>query len=163
VFFPVGRQPPVFSTMLISGGRRQRFTTTLGLAVTDTALLCIGALIVSGLSILIARFMPSFTIEGKTFSFQVIDPRVAIVSLLFLPFASAMQLVFYGMPFLRFGALLLPVYVAMFLAIACREYVEPLVTPLYVVSLMVVSWGVFLLVLRRVCSKWCLVGGKGRI
>lgn len=135
----------------------------MGLTVTDASLLCMGILVVCGLSVLFARFMPTFVLEGQTFDFRPIDPLVAIVPFILVPFVSTMQLVFYGMPFLRFGTLLLPVYVAMFLSLACREYVEPLVTPLYVLSLMVVSWSVFLLVLRRVCSKWCLVGGEGRI
>jgi len=156
----IGRQPPVYSTMVISGGRRMRFTTTLGLALTDAALLCLGALVISGLSILAARFMPAFTIEGKTFGFERIDPRVAIVPLIFLPFAATMQLVFCGIPMLLFIALLLPLYVAMFLAFAWREYAEVLVNPLSVVSSLVAGWGVFLLVLRHICSKWCLVRGR---
>jgi len=157
----IGREPPVYSTMLISGGRRRRYTTTLGLAVTDAALLCMGALVMCSLSVLLTKFMPTFVIEGKTFSFQPIDPRVAVVPLLFLPFASTMQLVFHKMPFLLFGALMLPVYVAMFLAFAWRERVEHLVNPLSVFSLLVVSWGVFHLTLQHICSKWCLVGKRG--
>ena len=156
----MGRQPPVYSTMLISGGRRRRFTTTLGLAVTDAALLCIATLIISGLSILLARFMPTFAIEGKTFSFRPIDPRVAIVPLIFLPFASTMQLVFHTRPILMLTSLLLPLYAAMFLAFVLREHVEHLVNPLSVVSLLVVGWGAFLLTLRHICEKWCLVGQR---
>ena len=156
----IGRQPPVYSTMLISGGRRRRFTTTLGLAVTDAALLCMATLIISGLSILLARFMPTFVLKGHSVGFQPIDPRVAIVPLIFLPFASTMQLIFHGMPFLLFGALLLPLYVAIFIAFGWREHVEPLISPLSVVSLLVVSWGVFLLALRHICEKWCLVGQR---
>lgn len=158
--FALYRQPPLYSTMLISGGRRQRFTTTLGLTVTDATLLCIGVLVISGLSILAARFMPTFTVEGKTISFLPIDPRVAIVPLIFLPFASTMQLVFHGVPLLLFVSLLLPLYVAMFLAFAWREYVEVLVNPLSVLCLLAASWGVFLLTLRHICEKWCLVGGR---
>ena len=153
----IARQPPVYSTMLISGGRRRRYTTTLALAVTDAALLCMGTLVISGLSIPLARFMPTFALEGRTFSFQPIDPRVAIVPLLFLPLAYTMQLVFHRMPFLLFVALIVPLYVAMFLAFAWRESVEYLVNPLSVLSSLVISWGLFLLVLRRICSKWCLV------
>jgi len=158
----IGRQPPVYSKMLISGGRRRRYTTTFWLAVTDASLLCMGTLVMCGLSIPLATFMPTFAIEGKSFSFQAIDPRVALVPLLFLPFASTMQLVFHRMPFLLFGAVMLPIYVAMFLAFAWRERVEHLVNPLSVVSLLVVSWGVFHLTLDRICSKWCLVGGRRR-
>jgi len=156
----MGRQPPVYSTMLISGGRRRRFTTTLGLAVTGATLLCIATLIISGLSILLARFMPTFAIEGKTFSFRPIDPRVAIVPLIFLPFASTMQLVFHTRPILMLTSLLLPLYAAMFLAFVLREHVEHLVNPLSVVSLLVVGWGAFLLTLRHICEKWCLVGQR---
>lgn len=159
----IGRQPPVYSTMLISGGRRRRYTTTLLLAVTDAVLLCMGTVVMCGLSFLLASFMPTFVVEGHSVSFAPINPLVAIVPLLFLPFACTMQLVFHGMPFLLFGALMLPLYVAMFLAFAWRERVEHLVNPLSVLSLLVVSWGVFQLVLRRICSKWCLVGkGRGR-
>lgn len=155
--FAMGRRPPVYSTMLISGGRRGRYTTTLRLTVTDAALLCVGTLVVCGLSILFARFMPSFTIDGHSISFRAIDPRVAIVPLVFLPFASAMQLVFHRTPFLRVGALMAPVYAAIFLIFVWREQVESLVNPLSVLSLLVLSWGVFVVVLRRICSKWCLV------
>jgi hypothetical protein len=119
-----------------------------------------GTLVMCGLSILLARFMPTFTLGGSTFSFQPIDPRVAIVPLIFLPFLSTMQLVFHRMPFLRFGALLLPVYMGVYLGIVWGERVEPLVNPLSVVSLLAVSWGVFLLTLRHICSKWCLVGQR---
>jgi hypothetical protein len=132
----------------------------LGLAVTDATLLCIATLIISGLSILLARFMPTFTLEGNTLSFRPIDPRVAIVPLIVLPFASTMQLVFHRMPFLQFGGVMLPVYAGMFLGIVWRERVGPLVNPLSVVSLLVVSWGVFLLTLRHICEKWCLVGQR---
>ena len=157
------RQPAVYSTMLISGGRRRRYTTTLWLTVTGACLLCMGTLVMSGLSFLLASFMPTFVVKGHSVSFAPINPLVAIVPLLFLPFACTMQLVFHGMPFLLFGALMLPLYVAMFLAFAWRERVEYLVNPLSVLSLLVVSWGVFQLVLRRICSKWCLVGkGRGR-
>jgi len=156
----MGRQPPVYSTMLISGGRRGRMATTLRLVVTDAVLICTGTLVVCVLSIPLAWFMPSFGFDGLTLDFRPINPLVAVVPLILVPFAATMQLVFHGMPFLRFGALLLPVYVAMFLALAWREYVEHLVTPVYVLSLMVASWGVFVVVLRRICSKWCLVGGR---
>jgi len=155
-----GRQPAVYSTMLISGGRRRRYTTTLWLTVTDASLLCMGTLVMCGLSFLFARFMPTFVVKGQSVSFAPINPLVGIVPLLFLPFASAMQLVFHKMPFLLFGALMVPVYVAMFLMFAWRERVEHLVNPLSVLSLLVVSWGIFVVVLRRVCSKWCLVGQR---
>lgn len=156
----MGRQPPVYSTTLISGGRRRRFTTTLGLAVTDAALLCIATLIISGLSILLARFMPTFALEGKTLSFRPLDPRVAIVPLIFLPIASTMQLIFYTRPILMLTSLLLPLYAAMFLAFVLREHVEHMVNPLSVVSLLVVGWGAFLLALWHICEKWCLVGQR---
>jgi hypothetical protein len=155
------REAPVYSTMLISGGRHRRYTTTLWLAVTDAVLVCIATLVISGLSILLAKFMPTFALGGKTFSFRYIDPRVAIVPLLLLPFVSTMQLIFHRMFFLLVGSLFLPVLLGMYLGIVWRERVEPLVNPLSVVSLMVVSWGVFMLVLRHVCSKWCLVA-RGR-
>jgi len=158
--FAMGRQPPVYSTMLISGGRHRRCTTTLWLTVTDTALLCIGTLVVSGLSILLARFMPIFTVEGKSFSFQPIDPRVAIVPLIFLPFASTMQLVFHTRPILILTSLLLPLYMVMALGTIWREHLDFLVNPLSIVSLLVVGWGVFLLTLRHICEKWCLVGQR---
>jgi hypothetical protein len=156
----LGRQPPVYSTLLISGGRRRRFTTTLGLAVTDAALLCIATLIISGLSILLARFMPTFTLEGNTFGFRPIDPRVAVVPLTFLPIASTMQLIFYTRPILILTSLLLPLYMVMALGTIWREHLDFLVKPLSIVSLLVVGWGVFLLALRHICEKWCLVGQR---
>ncbi len=159
--FVMFRQVPVYSTMLSSGGRRRKFTTTLWLTVTDASLLCMGTLVMCGLSFLLVRFMPTFVVKGHTLSFLPIDPRVAIVPLLFLPFGTTMQLVFHKKPFLLFGSLMALMYVAMFLVFAWREYVEVLVNPLSVVSLLVVSWCVFVVVLRRVCSRWCLVGKRG--
>ena len=115
-----------------------------------------------GLSVLFSRFMPSFVLEGQTFDFQPIDPRFAIAPLILLPFASTIQLVFHGMPFLRFGTLLLGLFPGMYLGIIWWEDIEFLVNPLSILILLVVSWGIFLVVLRRVCSKWSLVG-QGRL
>jgi hypothetical protein len=155
----MGRQSTIYSTMLISGGRRRKFTTTWWLVVTDSALLCAGTLTVSGLSLVLVRFMPAFTIEGHTLRFLSIDPRVVFVPLVFLPFASAMRLIFRGKPFLLFGSLILPVLVGEYWSLGGEEPLGRWDVLLLVISIMVVSWGVFLLVLHRVCSKWCLVGG----
>ena len=149
---------PIHSTMLISGGRRRRFTTALALAATDAALLCIATLIISGLSMLLAALMPDFTFAGNTFSFQPIDPRVALVPLIFLPIASTIQLAFRRMPFSVFSALTLSLYAVIFLAIVWHENLGILVNPLFVAGVAAAGWGIFLIVLRQICMNRCLVG-----
>jgi len=161
--FAIGREVPVYSTMLISGGRRRRLTTTFWLVVTDAVLLCLVALAISGLSAAFSKVMPAFSIEGKDFSFSTINYRVAIIPLILLPFASAIELVFYRRPFLLLAALIVGMYVVVFLSFGWYEDVEIFVNPAFVVGSLVAGWGVFLLVLRRICFKWCLVGGEGRI
>ena len=77
-----------------------------------------------------------------------------------MPVGSAIQLGFHRLPLLQFGVLILPVYVVMFLAVVWREEVKPFVSSVNVVGLLVVCWGVFVVVLVRICFEWCLVGGR---
>lgn len=157
----IARQAPVFSTMLICGGRGRRFTTALRMVATDAVMICVATLVISGLSVLFYRFMPTFTIEGKEFAFSTIDPRVAIVPLVFLPVACAIQLACHDRPLLLWGGLLLMVYVGVFVMFGWRERFLNLVNPLSVVISIIVSWALFVIVLRHVCLKWCLVGARG--
>jgi hypothetical protein len=156
--FAIGREPPVFSTMLISGGRRQRFATTLRLVVTDAVLLCLVALVVSGLSILFARFMPTFSIEGKELSFSSIDPHITVVPLILVPFVSAIQLFSRGRLLVLVGAMMVGIFAVVFLTFGRPDQVELMLSPLNVVGLLVAVWSIFLLVLSRICFEWCLVG-----
>ncbi|MBN2138092.1 MAG: hypothetical protein JW720_09810 [Sedimentisphaerales bacterium] len=153
---------PINSTMLIPPGRRRRFTTALGLAVTDAVMLCIFTLIVSGLSSLLARLVPTFTISGITFTLRAIDPRLALAPLIFLPVTSAVQLYFHKTSMvLMSGVLILLFYLVVIAVIIRQDYLNVLLSSVVVslpaVILLTVSWAIFLLVLRHVCSKQCLI------
>jgi hypothetical protein len=158
------QRPPAYSSMLIFGGRRQRFVSTAVLGVVSIVLACAGVLIMSGLSTQLARFMPEIAVKDGAgrFVFCIIDARFVVIPLVVMPFGLTMQLVFYRKPvymmllFMLLFALMIP------LGMGGRESIKAIITDrASVASIAVLGWLIFFLVLRYICDKRCLVG-QGR-
>jgi len=154
----------VYSSMLISGGRRQKFTASASSAGVGAAFICVIVLIVSGLSMQLARFMPDIALRGGslTLVFMGVDARFVFVPLVIAPFALTMQLVFYRKRVYMVLSLMLLFPLIMVLGIVWRESLKVIIMdPICVGSMIVLGWLVFFLVLRHICDKRCLVG-QGR-
>jgi len=157
------QRPPAYSSMLIFGGRRQRFVSTAVLGVVSIVLACAAVLIMVGLSMQLARFMPEIAIKdgARRFIFRIIDARFVFIPLVVAPFVLMTQLVFYRKPV--YTMLLFMLLFAMVpLGIVSHKSVKAIIADrASVASIAVLGWLIFFLVLRYICEKRCLVG-QGR-
>ena len=154
---------PVYSGMLISGGRRERFLTAMTLVIAIAVVITPAATIIAALTIPMAGIMPDITLRETTFTFQAAYLQPFFVPLLMIPIVFTIQLIFLKNPFatavsvmLLFGLLFaLRFSAGMFLSKGSGLMMNPV--PL-VISLLALSWIIFVVVLRYICMRRCLVG-----
>ncbi len=153
---------PVYSSMLFSGGRRERFATVITLAATTAVLGGVLFIILAALSVPLAVIIPDITVRDVTIAFHTINIKLFYVPLVFVPFAFTINLIFYRKPiFIVLSAMLLFMLLFFFAGIGRHKQLGAVVNPVSVLSALVLSWGIFVLVLHYICTKRCLVG-QGR-
>lgn len=148
---------PVHSTMLIAGGRRERFMTTCFMAVVVTALLSGAVALIALLThaIEMTGIMQPITVEGSLFHYRPISLLGFYVPFIMVPVGFAMQLIFKRKP--------MPMMVAwvMFFTFCVTGAMLVDVNNVYWVCAIAVAvaacWIVFLGVLRWVCMTRPLV------
>jgi len=150
-------RPPVYSTMLISGGRHERFAVTLVLVAVIAVAAAAMVGLAAALSIPLAKVMPAVTLRGMVFGFQPIDARLLLGPLLVCPFVAAVQLLFFDKVVLQVLSLIILFYLVAAVAVIWRLELGVVINPLSVGLLLLLGWLVFIAVLHRVCTKWCLV------
>ncbi len=158
-------QIPVFSTMLISDGRKERFYSALGLSITYTFyIMCICAVVIV-LTNIAKPIMPDFILFDKAVSFHPISFSFILLPVLAVPFIFTFRLIFYKKHLLLFlmVIILYSIMIALFLSFqnfadaGVHEFSSVIINPYSVVSSIVLLWAIFLAVLRRACFKWSLV------
>jgi hypothetical protein len=133
-------------------------TLVAATAVLITALVTIMAV----LSVALTAIMPDITLRGSTFTFQAVNIELFFVPLLIIPVASTFQLIFYRRPiFMVLSIMLLFMLLSFIGAILHKTLGVEMLNPVSIVSLLVLSWLIFVLVLRHICMRRCLVG-QGR-
>ena len=153
---------PVYSSMLFSGGRRERFATVITLAATTAVLGGVLFIILAALSVPLAVIIPDIIVRGITIAFHTITIKLFYAPLVFVPFAFTINLIFYRKPiFIILSVMLLFMLLFFFSAIVWLNQLSTIINPVSVLSALVLSWGIFVLVLRYICTRRCLVG-QGR-
>jgi len=148
--------------MLFSGGRRERFATVITLAATTAVLGGVLFIILAALSVPLAVIIPDITVRGITIAFHTITIKLFYAPLVFVPYAFTVNLIFYRKPiFIILPTMPLLMLLFFFAGIDRHKQLGAVISPMYIVSLVVLSWVLFLLVLRRICTRRCLVG-QGR-
>lgn len=165
------QRPPAYSSMLIFGGRRQKFVSTVVLCVAGIAVTWAAILVTVGLSKLLAGFMPEIALRGgaRKLVFHIIDARFIFVPLTAAPFLVTIRLIFYRKPVYAMLLIMLlgwPMMFALFLPPGIgpgwAESLRATVTnPASVAGIAVLCWAIFFLVLSHICEKRCLVS-QGR-
>ena len=157
------QRPPVYSSMLTFGGRRERFVSTAVLCVGGIASACAAVLIMVGLSVPLARFMPEIGVKDSArLVFRIIDARFVFIPLVAASFFLTIRLVFYRKPVFMMLLLMLLFALMVPLGIVGRESIRAIITNRgCVAGIAVVGWAIFFLVLGYICEKRCLVG-QGR-
>jgi len=148
----------VYSSMLISGGRRQRFYAML---IATSLMAVLGAafiVLAAGLSVPLTPVMPAFNVRGLELSFHTIDMLLFCAPLLVLPVCATLHVLFYRKPIAMIVSIFPASYLLLMLAMIWHKELAPLVTPASVLLTVVLAWILFVLVLAHVSAKRCLVG-----
>ena len=152
----------VYSSMPVSGGRNERFYTTMTLVATTAVLITALVTIIAALSVALTAIMPDITLRGSTFTFHPAIITLFFVPLLMIPVAFTFQLIFYRKPIFMVLSIMLLFMLLFFIGTILRKPLgAAMVNPISIVALLVLSWLIFVLVLRHICMRRCLVG-QGR-
>lgn len=150
----------VHSSLLISGGRRQRFWSGLILAVTRGVLITGVVVLCALLTQLAAKIMPSLTVSGQEFTFNALDLNLSIVPFLMVPFTLTLGLIFHKKPMLAmlfatvfFQILFVSTIVDKLTIFGWRAQVGPVA----ILMMLLCGWTIFIAVLRYISMRCCLV------
>ena len=157
----VNMRLPVHSSMLISGGRRERFAGAITVVAIATVLISIVAVAMVALSVLFGAIVPEFTLRGVTFTYRAISAGNLFIPLLITPFAFVIRLIFYRRPIYVISLLMPLIYLMVFTGIVWHKQLGAMINLISIIALLVLSWGTFLLVSRYVCMRRSLAG-QGR-
>lgn len=148
----------LYSCMMISGGRSERFFTAIVLAGTTTLLVTAALTAVSALSVALAPIMPDLTFRGVGLTFHVTSLRLLIVPSIIIPTFLALRLIIYRKPFTTFVAVTVLFGLMFVFDIRSPEGFNRLFNPVSLTCLLMASWLVLVIVLRHICMKRSLVG-----
>jgi len=149
---------PVYSSMLVVGGRNERFFTVLTLVATSAVLITAVATAIAVLTMPLPAIMPDITLRGTTFTFHAAYLQPFFVPLLMIPIVFTIQLIFLKKPFVTMVTVIL-LFVLLFTGVSGLKALSTMLNPIFlVVGLLVLSWVIFVTVLYYICMRRCLVG-----
>jgi len=149
---------PVYSSMLVVGGRNERFFTVLTLVATSAVLITAVATAIAALTMPLPAIMPDITLRGTTFKFHAAYLQPFFVPLLMIPIVFTIQLIFLKKPFVTMVTVIL-LFVLLFTGVSGLKALSTMLNPIFlVVGLLVLSWVIFVTVLYYICMRRCLVG-----
>jgi len=161
VFVPMilvwNAKPPVFSSMLAVGGRKERFYSTLTTAVAASVLLVLLVGVVIAVSALLSSRIPDTSFRGLTLSYQRITVRCLYAPLIFLPIAGVLHLLFYRKPVVMIVTSIAIAYLVVMGSIVSRTQLPVIHSLQAAITAGPIAWIIFVLVLRHIATKHCLV------
>lgn len=148
------------SSLLISGGRKERFYSTLTLAVTIAMSITAMVTLIAAATFPLKVIMPDLTIKGVSVIFQTMDPGLFIVPLVMIPITFTFSLIFYKYPRLMMACVMLIFVISMQASLFAKIFkiVPENLDPVPIAILLLISsWAIFTAVLNNICKKRCLV------
>ena len=149
---------PVYSSMLISGGRNERFHCAVILVVAVALLITVLLTIIAALSVLLATIMPDITLRGNTFTFHAMNIELFFVPLLMIPIVFTIQLIFYRKPMFMMLLIMLVCVMLFITSISWHKQLISGINPMFIIGGLILCWGTFLLVSRYICMRRSLIG-----
>ncbi|MDH4238490.1 MAG: hypothetical protein OEW48_02900 [Phycisphaerae bacterium] len=149
---------PVHSSMMISGGRRERFAGTITAVAVATVVISVLVAVMTALSMLLEIVIPEITFRGVNFIYHAISVKHLFIPLLITPFAFVVRLIFYRKPIYVISLLMFVIYLMTVTGIVWYKHLGAMINLISIIALLVLGWGTFLLVLRYVCMKRSLAG-----
>jgi len=148
---------PVYSSMLVAGGRNERFFTAMTLAATIAVLTTALVTIIAAFSLPLAAIMPDITLRGGTFTFHTMHIELFFVPLMMIPIVFTIQLFFFKNPYFVTVTIMLLFTLLFFTGIFLCKALIATMNPISIASLLVLSWVIFVTVLHCICMRRCLV------
>ncbi len=148
-------QPPLGTTLLVAGGRRERFfaTAVLMLGLGGVSVLVVGVAI--ALTHLLAPLVPTFEWEGIVLHLRPLRPALLLIPLVVFPFVNLMYILFRRSPvWLIFSLMLAFVFVSFCAALLDRfGAIQPGLSAVGIL----LSWGICLAAVHRLALHRDLV------
>lgn len=148
----------IYSSLLISGSRRERFWSALTLAAATAILITLLVTLLAALSILLGLILPELTIKGYTLVFHPLTMTLFFVPLVLVPFTLTIALLFPGKPLLTVLVAMVPFQILLFLTVFQHQGNRP--APIGSVSAIIMllgAWALFVTALRHISLRCSLV------
>jgi hypothetical protein len=143
----------VQSPLLISGGRRERFYTALVLAITVNVLIFLLLLLAVPITELFAPIMPKI----MSSTFHPLNAKLSFIPLLVVPLAFTGAHLFPKQTILSKMVPIIGIVMFFQFFIIMDIAKKPIPMTLSVIAgAIVLSWAVFVLLLKYICSRRCL-------
>ena len=144
--------------ILLPAGRGDRFYAAVISGLTITLLTTLAIAVIAFISILLEPVLPDITLKGHTFGYHAMNIRYCFVTLPLMPICFAIATLIPRRPVLKIilSIGLMYVCIGFYVAAMIGEIQFELIIP----SVLMISWGISLLILRYVCMRRCL-GGNG--
>jgi hypothetical protein len=149
---------PVYSGLAIPGGRNERFFTAITLAGSNAVLVTAVLALLVAASIGLAPIMPDIPFRGEDISFHAMSLRLLFVPSVIMPIALALRLIIFRRPFSRLASISLLIALMFAFGVNSSGELGTLISATSVISMLILGWLAFVLVLRHVCMKRSLVG-----
>jgi hypothetical protein len=161
-------QLPFYSSQLISGGRRERFYSTLAVIAATILIITAAILMLTALAQPLEKVLPEITLRGQQFPFQAPDMRFFFVPLLIMPFLFILNILFrhklvlFMLTIMIFSMSFPMLTLALPKTTQAPAPAETWLNPVTIAALIVLFWLILTAVLHYVCRKWPLTGqGRG--
>jgi hypothetical protein len=148
---------PAYSTVLVPGGRRERFWANLTNLIVLTGFVTIFLLGAMALMIPLERVMPDLTIKNHPIPYRALSLQYWYMPLLLMPLGATLYLMFSRRPLVLMVLICCLSPFAMFLTMAPKGSWFQTIPGYSMAALVGLAWMVYGLVCHRVCLKWSLV------
>jgi hypothetical protein len=149
----------VRSSLLISGGRKERFWSAMILALVTAMSITALITLIAALTLPLQAIMPELTIKGQSVIFKAMELRLFIVPLLMIPVTFSFALIFHKHPRLMFACVIMLFLLLVRLSVFLR--VRPILPeqpgPIHLLIALLCCWAIFTAVLHDICKRRCLL------
>lgn len=156
---------PLFSTMLISDGRKERFYSTLYVSFAACLSIMVILILACLISVLAAPYMPAFTFSGISIVYRALSFKSCFIPFFIVPFAFSFKVLLHKKRALQFFTLSL-LYILFvissgaigsYLKVGIEDIPGIFLNPISILVFIVSSWIIYIPSLRYVCFRKSLI------
>ena len=161
VFGAAGLNLLPYSNILLPGGRNEKYYASLVSGFTATLLTTLPIAVMAFISILLEPVLPDIVLKGHTFGYHAMNINYCFVTLSLMPISLVVATLFPRRDLVRIIFALVVMYTWLPFGVF-GLFAEKLSEsgPSIVAGLIILSWAIFLMVLRHICMRRCLAGNS---